>query len=63
MGYFNLASYFYDISNKHKDLIALRYIDKNVSYDELNKLSNKIANFLLSKGVKTYDVVGIFKHA
>jgi len=57
---FNLASYFYNIVKKSSQNTALRYEDKNISYDELNILSNKIANYFLSIDIKTYDVVGIF---
>lgn len=59
MVYFNLAQYFYDVANKYKKEIALRYKDKNITYEELNSLSNKIANYLLGKGIKSYDVVGV----
>lgn len=31
--------------------------DKTLTYDELNKLSNKLANALISKGIKTNDLV------
>ncbi|MGJ0359107.1 amino acid adenylation domain-containing protein [Aliarcobacter cryaerophilus] len=60
MNYLNLADYFYDIANKYYSEIALRYKDKNLNYDELNKLSNKIANYFLDNGIKAYDVIGIF---
>lgn len=33
---------------------------EKISYNELNSLSNRIANYLLSFGVKPHDVVGIF---
>jgi D-alanine--poly(phosphoribitol) ligase subunit 1 len=57
--YFNLATYFYDISDCYGDKIALRYENKDLSYNQLNQLSNKIGNFLLSEGIKPHDVVGI----
>ncbi len=60
MAYFNLAQYFYDIADNYKKEIVLRYEDETITYEELNGLSNKIANYLLSKGIKPYDVVGIF---
>ena len=60
INYFNLASYFYIVSNKHKDEIALSYKDKKINYDQLNKISNQIANYFLSTGIEPYDVVGIF---
>ena len=58
--YFNLANFFYDISKKFKDDIALRYENQIVTYEELNKLSNRIANFFISKNIKLHDVVGIY---
>lgn len=57
--YFNLAKYFYDIVNENRNNIALKYEDMIISYDELNKLSNKLAQLLLSRDIKPYDVVGI----
>ena len=58
--FFNLANLFYKVSKKNKNKIAIRYKEKEINYDQLNKLSNQIANYFLSKGVKSYDVVGIF---
>ncbi|WP_332444474.1 amino acid adenylation domain-containing protein [Wolinella succinogenes] len=60
MNCFNLADYFYNVANKYHSEIALRYKDKNLNYDALNKLSNKIANYFLDNGIKAYDVVGVF---
>lgn len=60
MNYYNLANYFYDIASKHSNQTALYYNDISITYSELNKLSNKIANYFLSLGIKEYDVVGIF---
>ena len=58
--YNNLANLFYDVVDLNKNKIALNYKNKKVNYDQLNKLSNKIANFFLSKGVKKNDVIAIF---
>jgi len=41
------------------DAIALQYFDRSISYRELNELANRLANGLLSLGVKRGDVVGI----
>lgn len=57
--HFNLASYFYNIADIHKARPALRYKEKEINYEDLNKLSNQIAKFLISKNIKSYDVVGI----
>jgi D-alanine--poly(phosphoribitol) ligase subunit 1 len=58
--FFNLANLFYAVSEKNKNEIAIRYKEKEINYDQLNKLSNQIANYFLAKGIKSYDVVGIF---
>lgn len=60
MTHYNLADYFYDIVDKYNKKTALLYKNKNLNYKDLNSLSNKIANYLLSSGIKTYDVIGIF---
>ena len=60
MSYFNLANYFYDIADKYDNKIAIRYEEIYISYSELNKLSNRMANYFSSIGIKAYDVVGIF---
>jgi len=41
------------------DAIALQYFDRAISYRELNEQANRLANGLLSLGVKRGDVVGI----
>ena len=58
--YFNLGSFFYDIVKKNKENTAIYYLNILWSYGELNKISNKISNFLIGKGIKSGDVVGIF---
>ena len=42
---------------KTPDKTAVIACDKTLTYDELNKLSNKIANSLIEKGVKINDIV------
>lgn len=39
--------------------IALQYIDNNLSYQELNSLSNSFAHYLIKKGVKKGDIIGL----
>jgi len=56
----SLSQFFSDLASKYPERNALMFPDGvNVSYAELNELSNKIANFLISKGVKRQDVVAI----
>ena len=42
---------------KIPDKTAVIACDKTLTYDELNKLSNRIANSLIEKGVKANDIV------
>ncbi len=42
---------------KTPDKTAVIACDKTLTYDELNKLSNRIANCLIEKGVKANDIV------
>ncbi len=57
--YNNLADFFYETVKKNTHSSALNYKNYSVSYSDLNKQSNKIANYFLSIGVKRFDVVGI----
>lgn len=54
---------FYDVASSHTNKVALQYPSGNVfTYNELNQLSNKIARFLLSKGVSKENVIAIFNN-
>ena len=44
---------------KNKSKTAVIFKEKTLSYEELDKQSNKLANYLLSKGVKKDDIIGI----
>ena len=50
---------FEDQVNAHSDDIAVVYNNSELTYKELDIQSNKLANFLINKGVKTTDVIGI----
>lgn len=41
------------------DVIALKYAGHSLSYDELNKKSNRLAHYLIEQGVRIGDVVGL----
>ena len=57
---FNLELIFSNIANLNNS-VAIKYInDRNYSFEELEKFSNKIANFLLSNGFKKGDIIAIF---
>src|SRR4051812_37826500 len=58
---FNLGSTFREIAAAHADQPALRYPGgKLVRYDQLDRLSNRIAHLLLEQGLTRGDVVVIF---
>ena len=54
-----LITYFEDQVKQNPNKTAIIFNDKEISYDNLNKLSNKIANYLISCDVKENDVVSI----
>lgn len=41
------------------DNTAMRYHDRNISYAELNTLTNQLANALVSLGIQRNDVIGV----
>ncbi|MBL0049434.1 MAG: amino acid adenylation domain-containing protein [Bacteroidetes bacterium] len=58
---YNLGLQFYAVAEKNAERTALRFPDgKELSYSELNSLSNQLARLLLSYGVKQGDVLAIF---
>jgi len=58
---YNLGQLFNQIAFNYSSKPALNFLDKTIfSYSEIEKLSNKIANYLLEKGVKQGDVIAIF---
>ena len=57
---YNLGIDFYQISSKLPTNIALICNNEEYTYTYLNKLSNQIAHYLISKGLKKGDVAGIF---
>ena len=57
----NLGSLFYSVCSRSKDRAAIVSEDgKEISFAELNSLSNRIANHLLAKGLNKSDVVCFF---
>jgi len=57
---YNLAIRFEAVVSEHGDRTALWFNnDEHVSYAELNEAANRIARFLLARGVKQEDVVSI----
>ena len=55
----NIAEIFEEQVKRNENNIAVKYKDQEITYGELNKKSNYIANILKQNGVKTGDVVGI----
>jgi non-ribosomal peptide synthetase component F len=44
------------------DRIAIVFQDEKITYGQLEDSTNRLANFLLSKGIKTGDVIGLYGH-
>jgi len=58
---YNLGIQFYGIAETYAERIALRYPDGNeISYANLNLLSNQWGRYLSKKGIKNGQVVAIF---
>ncbi len=58
---YNLGFYFYEVSHEHEKRTALRYPNGfEISYFDLNQISNRIAHFLLQNGFRKGDVIAIF---
>jgi D-alanine--poly(phosphoribitol) ligase subunit 1 len=58
---YNLGLLFYSVSGNSLDDTAIVFGEKEkVTFNELNRLSNRIARYLLDQNIKRKDVVGIF---
>lgn len=44
------------------DRTAIEYLKKTWSYKELNTLTNQLANYLISSGIKRHDIIAIYGH-
>ncbi len=55
----NIQKVLYEIVDKYPDYCAIEYADQSLTYRELDKISNIIANFILSKGLKKETKIGI----
>ena len=55
----NVIEQFYKITKKYPNKIAITCNGESITYKELNEKSNALANYLISKGVKQRQVVGI----
>lgn len=57
---YNLGLKFKDIAKKNHDKIAIKFCDStNITFSELDKLSDKIANLLIKKNIFQNQVVAI----
>ncbi|KAF9929573.1 hypothetical protein FBU30_001468 [Linnemannia zychae] len=56
----NLTHRFDGSYQKYPDRVALIFEGRSYTYREINHASNKIGNWLLSKGVKRGDIVSLF---
>lgn len=58
---YNLGLAFHEVAERHSERPALLMLDgTSQTYGELEVLSNQIATFLITKGIKKGDVVAIF---
>ena len=55
----NLSELFEDTVLEHPDKASIQYESKNITYRELNEKANYLALFLIEKGVKPCDKVGV----
>lgn len=56
----NIVKLFEKMVTTYPDENALVYKEKHYTYNELNILVNKFANYLISKNVKNGDIVGVY---
>ncbi|KAG0377657.1 hypothetical protein BGX24_005690 [Mortierella sp. AD032] len=56
----NLTHRFLGSYNKHPDREALVFEGKSYTYRDINTASNKVGNWLLSKGIRRGDIVSLF---
>lgn len=55
-----LSHYIEEQAAKNPEKIAVTDQEKCITYDELNKTSNQLANFLLTQGIKKGSLVGLY---
>lgn len=57
---YNLGLKFKEVASKYKDKLAIKFCDgKNITFLELDKLSDKIANLLVKKKIQKNQVIAI----
>ena len=55
----SFAGKFEEVVKKFHDKTALIYMGARVTFSELDALANRLANFLITSGLKPNDVVGL----
>ncbi|KAB8028094.1 non-ribosomal peptide synthetase [Fluviispira multicolorata] len=56
----SVISYIMNIAKKNSDRVALKIQDKIITYEELDKKSNQVANFINSLGLGSENFIGIY---
>jgi D-alanine--poly(phosphoribitol) ligase subunit 1 len=56
---YNLGRLFANIVKQHADRVAIKYVDRELSYCELDALSDRLAGYLLECGLVTGDLIAI----
>ena len=51
---------FYATAKAHKDKVAFMFEDKQWTFEEVDKFSNRVANYFRSIGYKKGDIVALF---
>ena len=51
---------FMEAVNEAPDITAVNYMGKEITFKQLEALSNRFANFLIKQGLKPGDVVGVY---
>lgn len=54
-----MVDFFVEQVNKTPENVAVVHGDKKITYDELDKKSNQLANYLLNKGVQRESLIGL----
>lgn len=54
-----LSTFIENYAESIPDNLAIRFYDRNISYAELNALSNQLANGLVELGIERGDVIGV----
>jgi len=55
----HIAALISETAHRFPNKVAIRFEDRELSYEQLEKQSNRLANFLLHQGISPEDIVGL----